>query len=196
MGSRHSKTHPGDAVTIISDGRRIRATFLKSTGAHVEVVVTNPDGSPELCTVAHALCVLGWYDAHGSRITATVDDLMHNTWWSFLRWSFLQAPTLVFCTLCYPYGNGTLAAFDLAPMRADCQSGSYVPVEVRLREFMQPRELLLAIYFPVRLHTVHQTPTLCTKPKPAAPSTPSSAPSGASVPEARRPLGADCRGGS
>ena len=47
-------------------------------------------------------------------------------------------------------------------MRADCQPGSYVPCEVRLHELMQPRELLLAIYLPVRLHThtVHQTQNL------------------------------------
>ena len=56
---------------------------------------------------------------------------------------------VVFCTLCYPYGQGTAAAFDLAPM-ADCQAGSYVPVEVRLHELVGPRELLLAIYLPVR----------------------------------------------
>ena len=149
MGSRHSKMHPGDAITIISDGRHTRATFLKSTGAHVEVVVTNPDGSSQIQTVAHALCVLGWYDAHGSRITTTVDDLMHNTWWTW--WWFLQAPALVFCTLFYPYGDGTVVAFDLAPMQGDCQPSSYVPCEVRLREFMQPRKLLLAIYLPVRL---------------------------------------------
>ena len=79
MGSRHSKMHGGDAITIISDGCHTQATFLKSTGAHVEVVVTNPDGSSQLQTVAHALCKLGWYDAHGSRITTTVDELMHNS---------------------------------------------------------------------------------------------------------------------
>ena len=67
---------------------------------------------------------------------------------------------VVFCTLCYPRGHGTMAAFDLAPMQAGCQTGNYVPVEVRLLEQLtQPR--VLAIYLPVRLpaHTVHQTET-------------------------------------
>ena len=55
---------------------------------------------------------------------------------------------VVFCTLCYPYGQGTVAAFNLAPMD-DCRAGSYVPVEVRLHELVG-QELLLAIYLPVR----------------------------------------------
>ena len=62
MASIDSKPHAGDPITIVSDGRSIRATFLKSTGANVEVVVTNPDGSSKRYTVSHSLCLLGWYD--------------------------------------------------------------------------------------------------------------------------------------
>ena len=55
---------------------------------------------------------------------------------------------VVFCTLCYPYGQGTVAAFYLAPMDV-CPAGSYVSVEVRLHKLVG-RQLLLAIYLPVR----------------------------------------------
>ena len=66
-----------------------------------------------------------------------------------------QAPelTAVFCTLCYPRGQGTCAAFDFDPSGTS-PIGSYIPVDVRLYE-LEDQALMLAVYRPVRRAPVH-----------------------------------------
>ena len=157
--------YPGDAITFMLDVASVQATLLKSTETHLVVIVDKPDGSCQQWEIGREESwALGWYNSHQSRITTTVAELMRSSQLavddqvrpSRVRLcpvpssppSVPQVSTVVFCTLCYPYGQGTAAAFDLAPMD-DCPAGSYVPVEVRLYELMG-RELLLALYLPVR----------------------------------------------